>query len=235
MAERLNRLFKSQQQLTNAVSHELRSPISRLRFQLEMLQSAPDKETRQGYALGMSDDLDDMDNLIHELLNYTNLESKEPLNQWEEVDLSQWIKSQQQHLYAEISHEIILSALPENTLVSIDTQSMARLLRNLVDNADKYTKDRIIIGAHVSDTECMFWVDDNGSGIPTDKVAQLFEPFSRLDTSRNKTTGGYGLGLAIVAQIIRRHHGHIQVRKNKYGGARFTVSWPRHLSHQLGE
>jgi len=235
MAERLNRLFHSQKQLTNAVSHELRSPISRLRFQLEMLQNASDHKTRQGYAVGMSDDLDDMDNLIHELLNYTNLESKEPLKQWEEVDLSQWIKSQQQHLYAEISHEITLSALPENTLVSIDTQSMGRLLRNLVDNADKYTKDCIIIGAHVSDTACMFWVDDNGCGIPPEKVDQLFEPFSRLDSSRNKTTGGYGLGLAIVAQIIRRHQGHIQVRNNKYGGARFTVSWPRKLSQQLEE
>ena len=230
LADRLERYINSQKHLTNAVSHELRSPISRLRFQLEMLQSVETPSSRQTYEQGMSDDLDDMDALIHELLNYATLESQDPISQWKSVELSHWLKVQQQHLYAEITNEIILDLPSHDMHVSLDPLLMARLLRNLVDNADKYTKDTIIIGATTTAEDCAIWVDDNGVGISPEDALLVFEPFSRLDSSRNKSTGGYGIGLAIVAQIARHHHGRVAVHQNRFGGARFIVSWPKKLS-----
>jgi len=226
MAERLHRLFQSQKQLTNAVSHELRSPISRLRFQLEMMAESKDQKLKAKYLAGMEDDLDEMDELIHELLTFTRLESTEPLVTFEQVDISTWLQNQQQYLLTEISSTISLVIPDLVSTMAMNSQLMARLLRNLVINADKYADQSIIIGASIEGANYHIWVDDDGPGIPKDKEKYIFQPFTRLDTSRNKDTGGYGLGLAIVAQIARQHYGKVTIEKSELGGARMLMAWP---------
>ncbi|MDE8601544.1 ATP-binding protein [Marinomonas sp. RSW2] len=226
MAERLKRLFESQKNLINAVSHELRSPIGRLRFQLEMIADTSDENLRNLYLLGMNADIDDMDQMVHELLSYTKLENAEPLLKLEKVDISNWLLKQQDYLVTEINTEIRLSLPTKGVLMAMEPQLMSRLLRNLVSNADKYTKTTIVIGASIDNLQYKLWVDDDGPGIPEGHGVHLFEPFTRLDVSRNKETGGYGLGLAIVAQIARQHSGKVSIHRSDYGGARMLVTWP---------
>ncbi|WP_372931335.1 ATP-binding protein, partial [Shewanella putrefaciens] len=107
-----------------------------------------------------------------------------------------------------------------------EPQLMSRLLRNLVSNADKYTRTTIVIGVSIDSLQYKLWVDDDGPGIEEEQGVHIFEPFTRLDASRNKETGGYGLGLAIVAQIARQHSGKVSVHRSEYGGARILVTWP---------
>jgi len=232
MAERLNQLFKSKKHLINAVSHELRSPISRLRFQLEMMGDTSDDNQRNLYLSGMNDDIDDMDKMVHELLSYTKLEEAEPLLQLEIIDISSWLYKQQQYLFPEINTEMTVDTPAQGSLVTMEPQLMSRLLRNLVSNADKYTQTTIVIGASVDALQYKLWVDDDGPGIPKGKDKYLFEAFTRLDTSRNKNTGGYGLGLAIVAQIARQHYGSVNISRSEYGGTRMLVTWPVKQPHE---
>ena len=94
-------------------------------------------------------------------------------------------------------------------------------------NANRYAKTQIEIGAAQLDTELHLWVDDDGPGIPASQRSRLFEPFVRLDESRNRDTGGHGLGLAIAAQIARCHSGRMEIKASSLGGARLLLVWPR--------
>ena len=85
-----------------------------------------------------------------------------------------------------------------------------------------------MIGFELKGKNCCLYVDDNGSGIPLAHRECIFEPFARLDPSRNKNTGGYGLGLAIVAQIARCHSGYMDIQDSQYGGASMRFNWPLH-------
>ncbi|UXI02172.1 ATP-binding protein [Photobacterium sp. TY1-4] len=226
MAERLKRLFLSQKHLTNAVSHELRSPIARLRFQLEMLIDEKDEAAIQSYIAGMSEDLDDMDEMIDEMLTYAKMERTEPLVQLERIAICQWLQSQQQYLLGEIDMAMRLKLPTAEVQVAADPALLSRLLRNLVSNAGHYAVETLVVGIDVTDDSCCLWVDDDGPGIPQEQRQQLFEPFTRLDSSRNKNSGGYGLGLAIVAQIARCHRGQVEIQESAYGGTRMLFRWP---------
>jgi signal transduction histidine kinase len=167
-----------------------------------------------------------MDQMVHELLSYTKLENSEPLLKLEKIDIADWLLKQQRHLATEINTEISLSLPTKCLLVEMEPQLMSRLLRNLVSNADKYTQTTIAIGVNIEDLQYKLWVDDDGHGITEEQAVHIFEPFTRLDVSRNRETGGYGLGLAIVAQIARQHSGRVSVLRSEYGGTRMLVTWP---------
>lgn len=227
MADCLQRLIQSHKQLTNAVSHELRSPIGRIRFQLEMLSKLTVKSTpNDRYIVGISDDLDEMETLIEELLTYAKMERTEPLVTLETVDITRWLLDSKNRLDLDTRSAINLTVSNDRLYVSLDQLLMYRLLRNLVCNADRAARTRIEIGFEQSNGYNRLWVDDDGDGIPEDQRTLIFEPFARVDTSRNRDSGGFGLGLAIAAQITRCHHGTTSVHSSPYGGARLLVEWP---------
>jgi len=226
MAERLERLFLSHRHLTNAVSHELRSPIMRIRFQLEMLSDAKDDEARQPHLIGISDDIDDMDTLVDEMLSYARMERTEPLLQLDNINLHSWLKEQCKHLACEVATSIELELSPEPIQVEADPVLMARLFRNLICNAERFAQHRIVVGIASDNQSCRLWIDDDGPGIPESEREGLFEPFARLEESRSKKHGGFGLGLAIAAQIARCHRGTLDIQTSAYGGSRMLLTWP---------
>ncbi len=226
MAERLERLFLSHRHLTNAVSHELRSPIMRIRFQLEMLSDAKDDETRQPHFIGISDDIDDMDTLVDEMLSYARMERTEPLLQLNNVNIHSWLAEQCNHLGCEVTTPIELQLPPEPIRVEADPVLLARLFRNLVCNAGRFARHRIVVGFASERLSCQLWVDDDGPGIPESQRGGLFEPFTRLEESRSKQHGGFGLGLAIAAQIARCHRGTLEIQTSTYGGTRMLLTLP---------
>lgn len=230
LAERIQRLFLSHKNLSNAVAHELRSPISRLRFQLEIVNQTSLLPDQQQLLIKMSNNLDEIDGLVEESLRYARLERSEFSADLRSVALSIWIKERTQSLEQDIEIPLTLTIPDRHYKADIDTLLMARLLQNLVVNAGRYANTEIHIEVQFDEQHWVVSVSDDGIGIPIKDREKIFEPFVRLDPSRTRETGGHGLGLAIVTQIVRCHQGSISVNSSESGGSCFRCRFPKHLN-----
>jgi two-component system sensor histidine kinase RstB len=229
MAERIQRLIATQKELSSAISHELRTPIARMRFALEMLAETPEKEERERLWRMMEGDLDELDELIESSLAYSRFEREQPKPRLTSVEFAIWLTEEVNSLRILSRHielSIDLSALPPEQRVELDLKSMPYAVTNLLRNALKYTRKRIVVSAEVVGRNIRVHVDDDGIGIPPDERQRVFTAFARLDRSRDRTTGGHGLGLAIVRLVLEQHGGTAFADESPIGGARFTLSWP---------
>ncbi len=213
MQARIGGLIKGRTVLLGAISHDLKTYITRLRLRAEMLA---DDEPRQRTIR----DLDDMGQLIDDALAVAR--GAAIAERRESVDLAQIAKSQcEDHIERRAS----LAVGPGLTVVSGDPVALRRMAGNLIDNALRYgSAAQISVAKAAGHIEMR--VDDNGPGIPEADREAVFEPFYRLETSRNRATGGSGLGLAIVRQIVEAHGGTIKIETSPQGGARFRVNLP---------
>ncbi len=225
MAGDIENLLNQQRDLLNAVSHELRTPLTRLDF---------------GLALALSDDLPaasrslvahirELDELVLELLSYSRLQNPARLPEQVEVSMDEFIDSILGSVDEEMeSPQIVIDVLLHGQLerFSLDPRLTARALQNLLRNAMRYCEKRIQIGVHVYASGCEIWVDDDGIGIPDDERERIFEPFYRLDRSRDRATGGFGLGLAISRRALEAQGGTLTVEASPLGGARFRLWLP---------
>ena len=229
MAERIQRLIATQKELSSAISHELRTPIARLRFALEMLPDNGDQEEEKRMLKMMGDDLDELDSLIDSSLTYSRFEREQPELNLTPVDIASWLEEEVQSiriLGRSLELSVDCSALPEAQKVELDQKSMPYALTNLLRNAIKYARSRIVVSACIEGESIRVHVDDDGIGIPAEERQRVFYAFTRLDRSRDRTTGGYGLGLAIVRLVLEQHGGLASAAESPLGGARFTLSWP---------
>ena len=229
MAERIQRLIAMQKELSSAISHELRTPIARMRFAVEMLPDADTDEERERVRAMMGDDLDELDSLIDASLTYSRFERELPELNLTSVELASWLNESVDAiriLGKSLELTVDCSALPGGQQVELDLKSMPYALTNLLRNAIKYAKSRIVVSAQVADGRALIHVDDDGIGIPPEERQKVFSAFTRLDRSRDRATGGYGLGLAIVKLVLEQHDGTAAADASPLGGARFTLSWP---------
>jgi signal transduction histidine kinase len=218
MAERIEDLIRSQKLLVNAVSHELRTPISRARFGIDMLENTLDEKERKRYSSGISEDIDDLESLVSELLTYASFDQKTEFIHFETINIKDWLKEIVSKLSAftkEKKLKLDLENAPET--LSADSRLLGRALENLILNAIKYADSEIVIKAEKKNRKIMIIVSDDGPGIPEKFLVKVFEPFVRLDESRNRDTGGHGLGLAIVKQIVEKHGGSVFAEKKGVG------------------
>jgi signal transduction histidine kinase len=204
MADRIKKLIDSHKELTNAVSHELRTPISRLRFAMEMLKQSKDTETTQKYIEDMNIDIDELDNLVTELLTYAQFDREEPALKINTVDYDEWINQFTEHQRLNIL-DINLHLEKDSDLssktIEVDTKLLHRAISNLLSNAIRYASNDIKINAGFCNDCFTISVEDDGPGIAVDDREKILEPFTRLDLSRDRRSGGCGLGLSIVKQI----------------------------------
>jgi signal transduction histidine kinase len=210
MVGRVRDMIRARDQLLLDVSHELRSPITRMRVALELV---PDDQNRRH----MQNDLAEMELMIAELLELERLREGRGM-------------SLARHDFVAIAREFavpVTSSAPE-IFAELDAEKMRTVIRNLLENAQKYASSASI---DITTTEDMvvLRVRDNGPGIPPDDLASLFEPFFRVNRSRSKTPAGYGLGLSICKRIVEAHGGTIAAANNPGRGAIFTISLPRSL------
>ena len=229
MAERIQRLIATQKETSSAISHELRTPIARMRFALEMLVETDEHAERERLWQMMEVDLDELDNLIDSSLTYSRFEREQPELHLTPVELAPWLEEKvdsMRILSRAIELTVDSSALPAGQQVELDLKSMPYAITNLLRNALKYAKKRIVVSAEVVGRNIRVHVDDDGIGIPPDERQRVFTAFIRLDRSRDRTTGGYGLGLAIVRLVMEQHGGTAFADDSPIGGARFTLSWP---------
>jgi signal transduction histidine kinase len=229
MAERIQRLIATQKELSSAISHELRTPISRMRFALEMLTETDEREEQERLWQMMNVDLEELDNLIDSSLTYSRFEREQPEPHLTAIEFAPWLEEEVESmriLGRSLELSVDCSKLPDAQEVELDQKSMPYAVTNLLRNAIKYAKTRIAVSTEVVAGRIRVYVDDDGIGIPAEERQRVFFAFTRLDRSRDRATGGYGLGLAIVRLVLEQHGGTVTADESPLGGARFTLEWP---------
>ena len=229
MAERIQRLIATQKELSSAISHELRTPISRMRFALEMLTETDEREEQERLWQMMNVDLEELDNLIDSSLTYSRFEREQPEPHLTAIEFAPWLEEEVESmriLGRSLELSVDCSKLPDSQEVELDQKSMPYAVTNLLRNAIKYAKTKISVSTEVVNGHIRVYVDDDGIGIPEEERQRVFFAFTRLDRSRDRATGGYGLGLAIVRLVLEQHGGKVTADESPLGGARFTLEWP---------
>ncbi len=229
MAERVQQLLATHRELSSAISHELRTPIARMRFALEMLSDTDDRAERERLWAMMEGDLDELDHLIDTSLTYARFEREAPEPHFSSVRFADWLSDEVDAvrlLGRDLKITVNTAKLPENLAVDVDRKAMPYALRNLLRNAFKYASVQIIVSAELREGNIVVHVDDDGIGIPPEDRESVFSAFTRLDRSRDRATGGYGLGLAITRRVLELHGGSATADASPLGGARFTLAWP---------
>ncbi|EOC1472879.1 two-component system sensor histidine kinase RstB [Cronobacter turicensis] len=222
MANNINALIVSKKQLIDGIAHELRTPLVRLRYRLEMSDNLSASESQ-----ALNRDIGQLEALIEELLTYARLDRPQTELHLTHPALPRWL-----HDYVDdvrLLHperELIVTRVDDGDYGALDMRLMERVLDNLVNNALRYSEQRLRIGLSLDGAQATLEVEDDGTGIPEDERSRVFEPFVRLDPSRDRATGGCGLGLAIVHSIATAMSGEVSVTQSELGGAHFRFRWP---------
>ena len=229
MSDHIQRLIEAQRELMRAVSHELRTPVARIRFGMEMLAEEDDYEYRLQQVDMIDKDIEALNTLIDEIMTYAKLEQGTPSLDIENIVLFEVLDQVVVETEAlKTQKEIHLNAPPLTLTVEAERRYLHRVVQNLVGNAVRYGDHQVLVSGGINDSGMAYvCVDDDGPGIPEDERERVFEAFARLDDSRTRASGGYGLGLSIVSRIAYWFGGSVEVDQSpSLGGARFTMTWP---------
>ncbi|WP_339415952.1 MULTISPECIES: ATP-binding protein [unclassified Pseudomonas] len=227
MAERIESLIANQRELTNAVSHELRTPIARLSFELDQLKQQTDPRQRSQLITDMYADLGELEEMVSELLTYASLERGATQVTRERIEAHSWLDSVIGSVALEAEAAGIQLSLRtcEVDFIQIEPRFMARAVINLLRNAIRYAERRVEVSLVTFGSGYEVRVCDDGPGVPEEGRSKIFQPFMRLDASRDRRTGGFGLGLALVQRVSQWHGGQVQVLDSEWGGASFRMTW----------
>jgi len=242
MAERLESLVDAQRLLLRDVSHELRSPLSRLSVALELARedATPDLRThldrieREGQKLNQ---------LIGQLLTLSSMEARENTSTFKPVSLNELCEQILPDAEFEAQRRICTVAFKQNCNCVIlgDRELLYRALENVMRNAIRYTNPgtQVTIELHATSIEtksfAMIEVKDCGQGIPDKELAHIFRPFYRIDQARSSETGGFGVGLAITERAVRLHGGILHASNRTEGGMSIQMLFPLHKEHSASE
>lgn len=222
MADNINALIASKKLLIDGIAHELRTPLVRLRYRLEMSENLTEAESK-----ALERDIGQLEGLIDELLTYARLDRPQTELHLSQVDLPNWIKKHIADVQVIHPHrDISLTCPAEGNFGQIDLRLMERVTDNLINNALRYSQKQLHISLSLDGQTALLQVEDDGPGIPVEEREHVFQPFVRLDPSRDRATGGCGLGLAIVHSVAVAMEGSVCVDGSPLGGARFSFSWP---------
>lgn len=213
MHERIKRQIQQRTAMLAGVSHDLRTPLTRMKLQVSMMGNSADTED-------LRKDIADMERMINAYLDFARGEGGEQAARTDLVEILQRIVTGARRQGVNIE----LDAATE-LFIHVRAVALERALSNIVSNARKYA-DHIWVSA-MRDTDCIrVLVDDNGPGIPADQFEAVFRPFVRGEPSRNPATGGVGLGLPIAQDIITGHGGRIWLEESPHGGLRVVIELP---------
>lgn len=214
MSDRIKRQIEQRAAMLAGISHDLRTPLTRMKLQASMMGDTPDTEA-------LKKDIHDMERMINAYLEFTRDETGE---ETEYTDISHMLDE----LAANVRREGLNAEtdIAENMMLRVRPLAFQRCLNNLVSNARKYGAGTVWISAQKEERFALICIDDDGPGIAEDQLEEVFKPFYRIDPSRNQETGGVGLGLPIVQDIIHRHGGEITLGKSPQGGLRAMITLP---------
>ncbi|HOO81769.1 MAG TPA: ATP-binding protein [Alphaproteobacteria bacterium] len=213
MRRRIERQVSQRTEMLAGVSHDLRTPLTRMKLQVEMMEEGLDKAD-------MQQDIADMERMIHGYLDFVRGDGDE---EFEAVSLAEFFE----RLVAKMKHQGVKTDLMVAGGLSLVVRPLAfeRAISNLLTNAGKYA-DHIWVSARKDGEKLQIVIEDNGPGVAEDQYEAVFKPFMRVDSSRNAETGGVGLGLPIAMDIIHAHGGKIWLEASEYGGLKVMVRMP---------
>ncbi|MEQ6351894.1 ATP-binding protein [Ralstonia pseudosolanacearum] len=230
MAERIQGSIQHQREMMNGISHELKTPIARLEFGIALLQSPVPEDQRKARFDALRSDVRELDELVTELLALSRLEQGATHLVLMRVTVGEWLDSVVANIADDVADRQLTLAVHADFAPAhhvCDPRLVARALLNLIRNAMRYARQAITVRAEAGTYGSLcLTVEDDGPGIPAAERARVFEPFYRLDASRDRHTGGFGLGLAIVRRIALVHGGEVRLDTGGSGGARFVLLLP---------
>jgi len=228
MSERVQRLLQSHRDLEQGVAHELRTPLAQLKFDLELARTSTVEADREERFHDMERDVVDLEDLVSELLVLANLREAPPYKPKDirGTDLVDEVLRRANEEMRAAGRSISIEAprhVPES--FTCDSKYLSRALVNVLRNAVRYAKSKVAVTVERAGSRTTISVDDDGPGVPPDERDRLFEPFTRLEGSRGRDSGGVGLGLAIVKSVAEWHGGEARISDSPLGGARVSISW----------
>ena len=211
MAKRIDRHLKQRSEMLSGISHDLRTPLTRLKLQLAML-------TQKDISTKMSKDIDEMESMLNSYLHFAKSQVQEESVATNVGNLFQEIVSEKDNksLHLNFSGQIIFVARKN---------ALKRCFNNIIENGLHYATN-VYVGVAKSSNRINISIDDDGPGIPINQYKNVFKPFFRLDDSRNLNQSGVGLGMAIAEDIVRSHGGNIQLCEGKHKGLQVKISLP---------
>jgi len=211
MAKRIDRHLKQRSEMLSGISHDLRTPLTRLKLQLAMLD-------QKNISIKMSKDIDEMENMLNSYLQFAKSQVKE-----------ETVATNINSIFKEIIDEKNNKNLHLNSLNEIvfaaRKNALKRCFNNIIENGLNYATN-VYINVTKLTNRVIISVDDDGPGIPVNQYKNVFRPFYRLDDSRNLNQSGVGLGMSIVEDIVRSHGGNIELNESKYKGLQVKISLP---------
>jgi len=211
MRKRITVHLNQRSEMLSGISHDLRTPLTRLKLQLELLN-------QKELAKKMSDDIEEMERMLNEYLEFSRHQKNE---ETETVSLNNLIED----IVKKYEGRQVYVNFEKNLIISIRLNAIKRCLVNLIDNGLSYGK-KVEITTEKTNTDVIIFVDDDGPGIPEKEYQNVMKPFYRIDESRGQNKSGVGLGLSIANDIIRSHGGSISLEKSPMKGLRVKISLP---------
>jgi two-component system, OmpR family, sensor kinase len=239
MEQRITSLLSCQQEMTYAVSHELRTPLARMQFAVALAETGLDSEPSsplraklEPHLHSLRWDVDEMDRMVNQLLSYAGFEQNQQPLQAMPGDLVALLTRLQRQAQSRPPQKIPplrwdIQVTPQCEGLYCDWYLMERVLANLMDNAQRFAREHILITADCHKGTAQIRVHDDGPGIAPQDYATVFESFIRLKNTQNSDARGFGLGLAIVRRLVQWHQGQVSIEASHLGGACFVVSWPQ--------
>lgn len=215
MKERIEKQTAKRTQMLAMISHDLKTPLTRIRLQTELMEDSSDKQE-------LLHDIESMQHIVNSYLDFAKGEGGERFIQ---VDINYWIRQYIALKWKDYQIEFDLEN--KQCLVQIKSHAFARAIGNIIENAIKYA-DKIMISTKINDSEVMINIEDNGPGVHDNERGKLFRPFYRGDKARSMgSSSSVGLGLAITKEIINGHYGAIKVDNSKnLGGLLIKITLP---------
>ena len=211
MRKRITIQLHQRSEMLSGISHDLRTPLTRLKLQLSFLK-------QQDLAKKMSEDIEEMERMLNEYLEFSRHQKNE---ETEAVNIKQIIDD----VIKKYEGKKINSTIEKNLNINIRPNSIKRCLTNLIDNSIAYG-EKVVISSSDTNDNLSIIVDDDGPGIKENEYQNVMKPFYRIDKSRGQNKSGVGLGLSIANDIIRSHGGNITLDKSALGGLRVKISLP---------
>jgi len=226
MADSLQQMLEAKRQLLLAISHELRTPITRAKLQLEFMDDDAVREA-------LADDINEIDLLISDLIEAERLSNQHQALLAEPVDFADYIGLVLEPYFQNYAPGVDYQRPEEDVCVNVDKLRTRLLLTNIVNNAIRHGRDNpITVRVAFTDTEVSLEVEDQGEGIAAEHMEHLSEPFYRPDSARQRNTGGFGLGLYLCRLIAQAHGGRLEISSELGVGTRVKIHLPRDTEHE---